>query len=197
MRTSTSFALVVVGVSVLVSAPASALPGMDVSAGLLVGGGKKPSDYGDASPNPYGLGFGLRAGATILSLYAGATFLYHLGDSIEVAGLKTKLNALYYGVEGGYDIGLGPFHLRPYLGLGQASFKGTVTGSLLGKPVESSSSESSLYVAPGAAAIVSVAGFFVGADVRYLYPFKKGSDGKGGEVSNASLGFFGSAGVSF
>ena len=45
-------------------------------------------------------------------------------------------------------------------------------------------------------AFAPYSGFFVGADVRYMYPFKKGTTANGGEISNASLGFFGTVGMS-
>ncbi|MBK7397710.1 MAG: hypothetical protein IPJ34_15790 [Myxococcales bacterium] len=181
----------IVGVTVAAAVSpheAKALPGIGASGGILVGTGLKPGDYSEGSPNPYGLGLGVRGGINLMGLYGGATFVYHLGGSVDVLGQSVKTNVMYYGLEGGYEIGLGPIAVRPYVGLGNMSVKASVGSS--------SDSQSSLYVAPGIVGLVTVAGFFVGADVRYMYPFKKGTTANGGEISNASLGFFGTVGMS-
>jgi hypothetical protein len=180
-----------VGVVAAVAAPqeAHALPGIGASAGLLGGVGMKPGDYPEGAANPYGVGLGVRGGVNLMGLYGGLTFLYHLGGSYDVPLVGSiKTNAMYYGLEGGYEIGLGPLAIRPYLGLG--NFTAKVSGTGVDK------SESSLYVAPGIVGLVSVAGFFVGADLRYVVPFKKSTGSNGNEISNNSLGVFGTVGVS-
>lgn len=180
-----------VGVVVTVAAPekAHALPGIGASAGIIGGLGMKPSDYPSGAANPYGVGLGVRGGVNLMGLYGGLTFLYHLGGSYDVPIVGSiKTNVMYYGLEGGYEIGLGPLAVRPYVGLGNFTAKASGGGT--------DSSDSSLYVAPGIVGLVSVAGLFVGADLRYVVPFKKGSTSNGGEISNNSLGIFGTVGVS-
>jgi hypothetical protein len=123
------------------------------SAGLLLGNGFKDG---------YNLGFGARAGVTlpVVPLYVGGTFIYHLGktDSTVIGDITNRL--FYFGAEGGYETGAGPVILRPYLGLGYAS----ATTSLAGGSVSSSR----FAIWPGATALISLVGFFVGIDGRYV-----------------------------
>ncbi|HET9959626.1 MAG TPA: outer membrane beta-barrel protein [Polyangiaceae bacterium] len=124
-----------------------------VSAGALGGYG-----FDDALK----VGIGARAGYTFpFKLYAGGTFVYHLGKTESLAGIDVKANVYYYGVEAGYDIDTVPLLIvRPYLGLGR------VTG--VAKVGDESSTDSKFGVWPGAAAIIPLGGLFVGADARYL-----------------------------
>ena len=147
MRTVTTFILFAVAILYAPTALA-----MGPSAAVLVGNG-----FNDG----YNLGFGARAGFTLpLSVYVGGTFVYHLGKTESTPAGDVNLRVLYVGAEGGYDAGVGPLTLRPYLGLGYAS----ATGSALGL----SSSEGKAALWPGVTALFGLGGLFVGADARYV-----------------------------
>jgi hypothetical protein len=137
---------------------ASALGG---SAGLLVGNGFE---------DVYKLGIGARAGITLpMSLYVGGTFVYHLGKTESTPAGDVAANAFYFGPEGGYDFGVGPLTLRPYLGLGYSHFRVSAPDSCIaGVCVGGSNSEGRLAFWPGAAALMDFAGIFAGVDARYI-----------------------------
>jgi len=122
-----------------------------------------------------GLGFGVRAGYTLpLHVYAGATLIYHLGESEQGA----TANFLYPGVEGGYELALGPLLVRPYAGLGTLVLRASVPPQ----------SVTRFYFAIWPGAVVTFAitpNIFVGGDVRYLFG---GYD---------MLGLFGTVGARF
>jgi hypothetical protein len=123
------------------------------SAGLLFGNGFKDG---------YNLGIGARVGITlpVAPVYLGGTFIYHIGKTDPTAFGDVTRRLFYFGAEGGYDSGLGPLVIRPYLGLGYASPNESHPGG--------SSSNSKFAIWPGVTALVALAGFFVGADARYV-----------------------------
>jgi hypothetical protein len=155
-----------------VAADASAAPLVSVSAGALAGYALKPSALPASDVNPYGVGLGVRGGVTVLGLYGGATFLYYLGQStsFDVGGEK-KSNAMAYGLEAGYELGLGPVALRPYVGVGFMNIHFAVTGT------DIDDRKSRLYVAPGVTGLFTLMGWFVGADLRYTLVTNSGENG--------------------
>lgn len=142
--------------------------------------------YGGAG---LGVGVGARAGYTFdIPVYVGATFMYHAGkDGQDTrAGVTDSSNAFYYpGAEVGYDIGLGPVLVRPYVGAGVllGRFSTTTTNG-----IESTNTEKALMVYPGVTAhyIIGRSPVFVGADARVLLPF---------ENQAAAPSLFGTAGL--
>jgi hypothetical protein len=131
-----------------------------VSVAALVGMG-----FGSGDVNAYKLGIGGRVGYNIENIYVGGTLVYHLGDkktqTVPFLGeLEQKLSMMYYGVEGGYELAAGPVALRPFLGLGQASFKAEVMG------VSASTSKMAFW--PGVTVMYPLGSAFVGADARYV-----------------------------
>ena len=138
---------------------------LGVSAGLLVGNGFKDG---------YNIGVGVRAGVTlpVTPIYVGGTFIYHFGktETEPLTNQDFTTKTFYFGPEGGYDIGVGPLTVRPYLGLGYASVSTTIpTISVGGISIGGgSASASKLAFWPGATALFSLGGAFVGADARYV-----------------------------
>jgi hypothetical protein len=139
---------------------------LGISAGILGGNGFKDG---------YNIGIGARVGITlpVTPIYIGGTFIYHFGktetDPLTNADFTTKV--LYLGPEVGYDIGVGPLPLtiRPYLGFGYSSITVNIpTITAFGVSVGGSDSASKLAFWPGATALVSFGGAFVGADARYV-----------------------------
>jgi hypothetical protein len=135
---------------------------MGASAGILVGNGFKDG---------YNVGFGARGGFTLpLGVYIGGTFVYHLGKSESTPGGDLTTHLFYFGPEGGYELSAGPLTVRPYLGLGYASFSASVpqscsAGICGGGPTLT---DSKLAVWPGATALFPVGNLFIGADLRYV-----------------------------
>jgi hypothetical protein len=142
----------------LYAAPASA---MGASAGLLVGNGFKDG---------YNLGIGARGGLTLpMSLYVGGTILYHLGKTESTPAGDVTANIWYLGGEGGYDLGVGPLTIRPYLGLGYANLRVSAPDAcVLGTCVGGSNSQGKLAFWPGVTGLVGLGSVFVGADLRYV-----------------------------
>ncbi len=153
-------------ISMLFAAAASTLyaptaSAMGPSAGLLVGNGFQDG---------YNIGIGARGGLTLpMNLYVGGTILYHLGKTESTAAGDVTANIWYLGGEGGYDIGVGPLTVRPYLGLGYANLRvSTPDFCGLGTCVGGSNSEGKLAFWPGVTGLVGIGNIFVGADLRYV-----------------------------
>lgn len=132
------------------------------SAALLVGEGFKDG---------YNFGLGARAGFTLpMNVYVGGTFVYHLGRTEPAPGGEFKANVLYFGAEGGYELGAGPLTVRPYMGLGYASASASrppdCTGLVCGAVQSNSEGVGAIW--PGVTAIFPLGNFFVGGDVRYV-----------------------------
>ena len=131
------------------------------SAALLVGNGFEDG---------YNFGFGARGGVTLpMSVYVGGTFVYHLGKTESTPVGDITANIWYVGAEGGYDLGVGPLTIRPYLGLGYAHPRASAPDVCVGgQCVGASSSDGRFALWPGATALVGLGGIFVGADLRYV-----------------------------
>jgi len=107
------------------------------------------------------LGFGVRGGYTLpMNVYVGGTFVYHLGKSQSTPVGDVKSNIYYFGVEGGYDLALGPVVLRPYIGLGDVAASATFLGTTV--------SDGKLGIWPGATVLYPIGNAFVGGDARVL-----------------------------
>jgi len=153
-----------------------------------VGGGDKPISVGlllgygisfEDGPNIWGLGFGLRGGYNIDAIFLGARFVYYLGESEEVLGAEFSANLWELGIEGGYDIPVGPVIIRPGLGLGIANVSIDVEASpLVAAAGGGSASETNPYLALGGSVLYDIdEQFFVGGDMRLQFVFGDGGDG--------------------
>jgi hypothetical protein len=133
----------------------------------------------DLPLNPYGLGVGLRGGVTLpASLYLGASFDYFFGESETIAGIETSVSLLQLMAHLGYDLGVGPFTLRPSLGLGLAEVSGEALGF--------ENSESDFVASPGAEFLIGLGLLSVSAEARYNKVFADDADGL---VLGVGLGF--------
>jgi hypothetical protein len=143
---------------------AFALGPVDLEVAVRGGYGTSPG----GGVNPLGGSIGGRAGVKFLEFYGGLSLLYYFGESTDVPGVPGLLpsgslsaHSLLYGI----DVGYGPtffdvLTLRGVVGIGNY----TLTADYLG----ASTSGSNLYLEPGITALLSFAGFFVGADANAL-----------------------------
>lgn len=136
-----------------------------ISVGLLLGYGISFED----GPNPWGLGFGLRGGYNLDAIFLGARFAYYLGED--------DFNLWELGIEGGYDLPVGPVIIRPGLGLGIASVSVSVD---LPAPLEDiDESETNPYIALGASVLYDInEQYFIGGDARLQFVLGDQGDGK-------------------
>jgi hypothetical protein len=121
--------------------------------------------------NDLGIGLGARAGYTFQTpFYLGATFLYHFGTDVDAPAGTSSAHArfMYPAVEGGYDFGIGPVLVRPYVG-GGALFSTSTFQTGAG---ERSASEQAVLIYPGitAAYVVHKSPLYLGGDTRVLIP---------------------------
>jgi hypothetical protein len=152
------------------------------SIGAAIGYGTPGGD-----PNAFGLGFQGRLGFSLpFNIYAGGSFVYHLGTSNEIAGVKTSNNAWYAGGEIGYDIPISDssFMIRPLVGLGGLVLRTEICS---GGDCIKLGSRTSVYVAPTVYGQYDFGPVYVGADVRYVIATAM--------TSLNSFGFFGTVGV--
>ncbi len=149
--------------------------------------------------NYLGAAIGVRGGKVVTQhLYVGGTFVYNFGSSYNVATPigteKFSTSAFYLGPEVGWDFVLAPgFTLRPYGGIGFASFNASTTYANQNLGTNSSASNTVLLFWPGATALYDIpnTNFMVGGDVRLLF----GSSTSLGYRSGASFGIFLSGGI--
>jgi hypothetical protein len=138
---------------------------------------------GAGTANYSTFGIGARGGYTLpnMPIYIGGLVQYHFGADY--------LSSLILGVEGGYDISVGPVIIRPYLGLGDVIVyfnPPTVAGFSI--PSESSGH---FGFWPGGSVLYPIKQFFVGGDMRLQII----TDTGGGD--NVSFGIFATGGISF
>ncbi len=178
-------------ISVVAVLPAQAQEGSTAghaSAGLL---------FGNAFKDGLNLGIGARGGYTLpMNLYLGGTFVYHLGKSTSTPFGDVKVNAYYFGAEVGYDVAAGPVVVRPYGGIGYATFTvKTPDINFLGVTVPGTSvSTSKLAFWPGATVLYPLGSAFVGADARFLV-ISDSTQADGSSLSAFSV--FATAGMQF
>lgn len=154
----------------------------------VVGGGDKPISVGlllgygisfEDGPNIWGLGFGLRGGYNIDAIFLGARFVYYVGESEEIAGAEWSANLWEIGIEGGYDIPVGPVIIRPGIGLGIANVSIDIEASpFLAGSVAGSASETNPYLALGGSVLYDInEQFFIGGDMRLQFVIGDNGDG--------------------
>ena len=115
---------------------------------------------GSPELNPYSFGLGLTAGFTLpSSLYLGAAFDYFFGESEDVGSADVSNSILQLQGRIGYDIGLGPFTLRPNLGLGVATAASELDSARV--------TDSYFVVAPGAELVLGLGLLTASAEARY------------------------------
>jgi hypothetical protein len=126
-------------------------------------------------------GLGARGGYTLpnMPIYVGGTILYHFGSNYQ--------SSLVLGVEGGYDITVGPVIIRPYLGLGDLIRYYDI--SQFGISVSGSDGHFAFW--PGGTVLYPIKNFFVGGDMRLQII----TDAGGGEA--VSFGIFATGGIAF
>jgi hypothetical protein len=120
-------------------------------------------------PNAWGLGFGLRGGYNIDAIFLGARFVYYLGETEEAGGFEASYNLWELGIEGGYDIPVGPVIIRPGLGLGIATVAYESPG-FTGPTATIEDSATHPYIALGGSVLYDIdEQFFVGGDMRLQF----------------------------
>jgi hypothetical protein len=159
------------------------------SAGVLLG---------NAFKDGLNIGIGARGGYTLpMNLYIGGTFVYHLGNSTSTPFGDVKVNAYYFGAEVGYDLAAGPVVIRPYGGLGYATFiikTPAIDLGQFGSVPGTSASTSKFAFWPGATLLYPLGGAFIGADARFLL-ITDSKDANGDSLNAFSL--FATAGLQF
>ena len=177
---------------------AHALGPVDLEVGARAGFASSPlsSNNGQSTgPNPLGFGLGARGGVSFLGIYGGIQIMYYFGGSENASvpgqSISVSTHTFMYGVEAGYGFTLiDILTIRPQLGIGNASFSGSVSGSGIFAGNLANSSGSNLYLEPGVTGLVSLGGWYVGADINLL--FFPGMDN-----STTSFSFHGQIGLKF
>jgi hypothetical protein len=153
---------------------AHALGPVDLEIGAKAGLGTSPISS-SGYPNPLGFGIGGRAGVAFLGFYGGVQLMYYLGGSTDEGdGVTFKDHTFMYGIEAGYGFTLiDILTIRPQLGIGNATFSSSVsgsenTGAATTVGFSGGGSKSNLYLEPGVTVLISLGGFFVGADANLL-----------------------------
>lgn len=135
-----------------------------ISAGLLLGYGISFED----GPNIWGFGLGLRGGYNLGPIFLGARFVYYFGED--------NFNLWELGIEGGYDLPVGPVIIRPGIGLGIATVSYEIDVGFGGE--DFSDSETNPYLALGSSVLCDITEqFFVGGDLRFQFVFGDAGDG--------------------
>jgi hypothetical protein len=127
--------------------------------------------------NPFGAGFGARAGLDFSGFYVGASIMDFLGGK----DVDVSYRALLYGVELGYGLRMPAFGsalwvIRPRLGVGDAAVYYTDPSLAVDVVTTASGSSSSsdtltvnnVYVQPGATVELTAGGHFVALDGSML-----------------------------
>lgn len=141
-----------------------------VSLGVLVG-------YG--SNGLYKFGLGVRGGYTLpQKIYIGGSFVYHFGETETEIDASVSEHMFYLGPEGGYDFaipGVPQLLVRPYLGLGYASFHASASGDAVGTQLAVSQSGFALW--PSVTGLYSFTpNISAGLDARVVVPTFGDSD---------------------
>ncbi len=126
--------------------------------------------------DPLGFGLGLRGGYNFDKIFIGGRFMYYFGDSSALPTGNLAMKSWLIAAEGGYDLALGRFTLRPGIALGVVSRiidgpPAFIGGGLGAIPNSSSDTQVGLYVAPGVSLILPLDRFFIGADARLHFAF--------------------------
>jgi hypothetical protein len=159
--------------------------------GAVLGGGIGLNDVGTTvgngagapgRANLYGFGFGPRGGYTFpeVPVYLGGVFMFFVGErqTFDAFGVNGKVRAGYMllGIEGGYDIGVGPVIIRPTLWLGPAILRAKACGDF--NPLAgggcTADSDTALLLAPGASVIYAFDDIplWLGGEMRFTIAAK-------------------------
>jgi hypothetical protein len=160
--------------ALMVSRDAHALGPVDLEIGAKAGVGTNPisSSNNVSPPNPLGFGLGARGGVDFLGFYGGVQLMYYFGSSENASAFgesgSISFHTFMYGVEAGYGFSLSVLTIRPQIGIGNLTISesGNLSGFFGGN---ASSSDSNLYLEPGVTALISLGGWFVGADANLLF----------------------------
>ncbi len=106
--------------------------------------------------NPLGLGFGGRAGISILGIYGGISGMYYLGGSQSVGPVSVSYSTVMYGGEVGYTLPIPVVKIRPQVGFGNQAIS------------VGSASDSNLYLEPGVLVMIPVGMWIFGVDGNAL-----------------------------
>jgi hypothetical protein len=185
MRTASIFAgaLAFGAATFAMTRNAHALGPIDIEVGAKAGIGTNPTSSSSATvngvsatasaPNPLGFGLGARGGVSFMGIYGGVQLMYYFGSSQDESVLgqtfSAKEHAFMYGLELGYGFKLlDLLTIRPQVGIGNAtfSFSGNTSGVA---NVNTDQSNSNLYLEPGVTVLISLGGWFVGADANVLF----------------------------
>ena len=126
--------------------------------------------------NPFGLGFGARAGLMFSGFYAGLSVLDYLGER----DVDVSYRALLFGVELGYGVRVPvlarwSFTLRPRVGIGDAAVSYTdpslaadVVTSASGSSVSDTLTVNNVYLRPALTAMLGTDAYFAAVDASML-----------------------------
>ena len=134
-----------------------------------VGGATSPAS---GAPNALGFGLGVRGGVSFYGFYGGVSFMDYLGSGQDVPmpGVGTthfSSSSILIGFEGGYEIPISFFTLRPQLGIGSYTLIQTESDS---------NSSGSVYFEPGVTGLFTLGRWLIGADANVLFlPWLSGS----------------------
>jgi hypothetical protein len=144
--------------------------GRNLEVGLLLGYGFT-TDKGTFGPDPYGLGFGLRAGYELdFKLFIGAGFEYYLGSSetraasfggVSAGSIDAAANYMFMHVEAGYDFWVSDVIIRPSLWLGVG------IGTQDPHPISNKKKTvSDFFFGPAVSGLYTMESIFIGGDFR-------------------------------
>jgi hypothetical protein len=142
-------------------------------------------------PGPLGTGLGVRGGVHLdglIPLYFGGVAEYFFGVQSIKSSLGDKATRtqrfMYFGAEAGVEVeATKDLQLRPFLGLGLASYKDENCSSTRAC---AGGSEIHMTITPGIAGLYYIDSFFFGADFRYL--IVPGASTASGAIVSATLG---------
>lgn len=117
----------------------------------------------------YGLGLGTRAGYAFSNrLYVGAAYVYHFGVTNPTLYGDAVYRVWLAGGEGGYEIPMGNFIVRPFVGVGLGEYVSTRCAPLIsggGDCAETTNRSFALW--PGVSLLLPIGVAVVGVDVRF------------------------------
>ena len=155
---------------------AHALGPVDVEVAARAGFATNPvsSNNGFSFPNPLGFGVGARGGVSFMGIYGGINVMYYFGGSQNESVLGQSFSfsdhTFMYGLEAGYGFTLiDILTIRPQIGVGNASFSTNTNVSGVVSANVGGNNGSNIYLEPGVTGLISLGGWFVGADANALF----------------------------
>ena len=133
-----------------------------VEIAIKAGGATSPAS---GAPNALGFGLGVRGGVSFYGFYGGLSFMDYLGSGqdLPMPGAGTthfSSSSVLIGFEGGYEIPISFFTLRPQVGIGSYTLIQTESES---------NSSGSLYLEPGVTGLLTFGRCLIGADANVLF----------------------------